>query len=78
MAALGILHVLGLSTSGFFTGFLSIEGAVFCTRPTIAYLAGAMGLSEYANLRCEEKQNKKPTQTPINTNKNANSKKAFC
>ena len=51
MAALGIFHVVGLSASGFCTGFLSIEGAVFCTRPTLIYFVGVAGLGMYLNFR---------------------------
>ncbi|KAI6204472.1 hypothetical protein M3Y94_00678100 [Aphelenchoides besseyi] len=47
MIQLGVIHVIGLQASGGATGILSIEGAIFCTHPTLIYVVGCIGLTTW-------------------------------
>ncbi|CAB3397432.1 unnamed protein product [Caenorhabditis bovis] len=44
MAFLAIIDDLSLVVNSIITGYLSIEGAVFCTHPVLIYIAGMFGL----------------------------------
>lgn len=44
MFAMGLLDLPALMVSAILTGWLSIEGAVYCSHPTFIYSAGAVGL----------------------------------
>ncbi|KAI6233339.1 hypothetical protein M3Y99_00927700 [Aphelenchoides fujianensis] len=47
MIFLGFVHLTGLQTSGFLTGILSMQGAVFCTNPVLIYVGGGVAVSTW-------------------------------
>ncbi|KAI6212351.1 hypothetical protein M3Y94_00011000 [Aphelenchoides besseyi] len=47
MLQLGFIHIVGLQASGGVTGVLAIEGAIFCTHPTLIYVVGCVGLATW-------------------------------
>lgn len=47
MILLGFIHLTGLQVSGLLTGLLAIQGSVFCSHPTLIYVAGAVGVGRF-------------------------------
>ncbi|KAI6221900.1 hypothetical protein M3Y99_01526300 [Aphelenchoides fujianensis] len=44
MMLLAVIHIIGLQGCGLITGILAIEGAVFCSHPTLIYVVGGVAL----------------------------------
>ncbi|KAI6233959.1 hypothetical protein M3Y99_00849100 [Aphelenchoides fujianensis] len=42
MFLLGCIHCIGLQTSGLLVGIWTIQGAVFCSHPTVSYVVGCI------------------------------------
>lgn len=47
MVLLACIHIIGLQLGGLLTDFLAIEGAVFCSRPVVIYVGGALGVGSF-------------------------------
>ncbi|KAI6228824.1 hypothetical protein M3Y99_00147700 [Aphelenchoides fujianensis] len=47
MMLLAVIHITGLQACGLVTGILAIEGAVFCSHPTLIYVVGAVGMGTW-------------------------------
>ncbi|CAI2355381.1 unnamed protein product [Caenorhabditis sp. 36 PRJEB53466] len=52
IVCLGVTDMLATLTCSIFSGWLFIQGAVFCNYPTFIYIAGSIGLSSWCMACC--------------------------